>query len=442
MTAALEETRPREKLSRPEAAPAKRKRVVIIGGGFAGIAAARALRRCDAEVVLIDRRNHHIFQPLLYQVATAVLAPAEIAAPIRQIEERQQNLTVMLAEVTAVDLSSRSVDMSYPPSGSRRIAFDFLIIAAGMQPSYFGHDEFARYAPGLKNLRDAETIRTKILSAYELAEMTDDEGERSRLMTCVLVGGGPTGVELAASMAQMATVTLRGNFRRIDPAKTSIVLLEGGNRILPTFAESLSRKAARRLEKLGVKVLTGTRVEKVDEQGVIAGGKRIPSATVLWTAGVAASPVVRTLGVPTDRAGRLPVDASLKVQGVDGVFAVGDVTALSQDGRPLPGVAQVAIQQGRYVGQVISRQLKGGAPRRPFRYFDKGNMAVVGKNFAVLERGRIRMSGFVTWLVWVFIHVMFLPQLQNRLRVQRQWLWSYWTGQRSSRLISEAPRGQ
>jgi NADH:ubiquinone reductase (H+-translocating) len=442
MTAILEETRPREKLPRPEAGPAKRKRVVIIGGGFAGIAAARALRRCDAEVVLIDRRNHHIFQPLLYQVATAVLAPAEIAAPIRQIEERQQNLTVMLAEVMAVDLSSRSVDVSYPPSGSRRIAFDFLIIAAGMQSSYFGHDEFARYAPGLKNLRDAEMIRTKILNAYELAELADDESERSRLMTFVLVGGGPTGVELAASMAQMAAITLRGNFRRIDPAKTSIVLIEGGNRILPTFAESLSKKAARRLEKLGVKVLTGMKVDKVDEQGVIAGGQRIPSATVLWTAGVTASPVVKTLGVPTDRAGRLPVDPFLMVPGAIGVFAVGDVAVLSQGGRPLPGVAQVAIQQGRYLGQLISRQLRGKAPRRPFRYFDKGNMAVVGKNFAVLERGRIRLSGFVTWLIWVFIHVMFLPQLQNRLRVQRQWFWSYLTGQRGSRLISEAPRDQ
>jgi NADH dehydrogenase len=442
MTAVLEDTRSQETLSRPEAAPTNRKRVVIIGGGFAGIAAARALRRCDAEVVLIDRRNHHIFQPLLYQVATAVLAPAEIAATIRQIEQKQKNLTVMLAEVTAVDLKSRSVNVSYPTPGNHKIAFDFLIIAAGMQPSYFGHDEFARYAPGLKNLRDAEAIRTKILSAYELAELTDDENECTRLMTFVLVGGGATGVELAASMAQMATVTLRGNFRRIDPANTSIVLLEGGNRILPTFAESLSRKAARRLEKLGVDVLTGTKVEKVDEQGVIAGGKRIASATVLWTAGVTTSPVVKTLGVPTDRAGRLPVDPFLMVSGASGVFAVGDVAVLSQGGRPLPGVAQVAIQQGRYVGQVISKQLKGKAPRRPFRYFDKGNMAVVGKNFAVLERGWIRTSGFLTWLVWALIHVLFLPQLQNRLRVQRQWLWSYWTGQRSSRLISEAPRGQ
>jgi NADH dehydrogenase len=440
MAASLEETRPREKTPRSEPAPAKRKRVVIVGGGFAGTAAARALRRCDAEVVLVDRRNHHIFQPLLYQVATAVLAPAEIAAPIRQIEQEQTNLTVLMAEVTAVDLSSRSVDVSYATSGTHKIPFDFLIVAAGMQPSYFGHDEFARYAPGLKNLNDAETIRTKILSAYELAELTDDEAERSRLLTFVLVGGGATGVELAASMAQMATVTLRGNFRRVDPAKTSIVLIEGGNRILPSFAESLSRKAVRRLERLGVKVLTGTKVDKVDEQGVLAGGERIPSATVLWTAGVTASPVVKMLGVATDRAGRLPVDPFLMVPGANGVFAVGDVAALSEGGRPLPGVAQVAIQQGRYVGGVISQQLKARAPRHPFRYFDKGSMAVVGKNFAVLERGRIRMSGFSIWLVWVFIHIMFLPQLQNRLRVQRQWLWSYWTGQRSSRLISEAPR--
>jgi NADH dehydrogenase len=374
--------------------------------------------------------------------ATAVLAPAEIAAPIRQIEETQKNLTVMLAEVTAVDLNSRLVDVSYPASGTHKIAFDFLVVAAGMQSSYFGHDEFARYAPGLKNLRDAEAIRTRILSAYELAELTDDETERARLMTFVLVGGGATGVELAGSMAHLARVSLRGNFRRINSAQTSIVLLDGGDRVLPTFAESLSRKAARRLEKLGVKVMTGMKVEKVDEQGVIAGGQRIPSATVLWTAGVTASPVVKTLGVPTDRAGRLPVDPFLMVSGVNGVFAVGDVAALIEGKRPLPGVAQVAIQQGHYVGRVISQQLKGRVPRRPFRYFDKGNMAVVGKNFAVLERGRIRLTGFLTWLIWVFIHVMFLPQFQNRLRVQRQWLWSYLTGQRGSRLISEPPRDQ
>jgi len=440
MTAALQETSPRETLSRAEAAPTNGKRVVIIGGGFAGIAAARALRRSNAEVVLIDRRNHHIFQPLLYQVATATLSPADIAAPIRQLGEKQKNLRVMLEEVTSVDLKSRLVNVADPTSGRRQIAFDFLIVAAGMQSSYFGHDEFAKYAPGLKTLSDAETIRSKILRAYELAELADDEHERARLMTFVLVGGGPTGVELAASMAHMATVTLRRNFRRIDPAKSSIVLIEGGNRILPTFAESLSAKAAKRLDKLGVKVLTGRRVERVDEEGVVAGGVTIPSATVLWTAGVTASPVVKTLGGPTDRAGRIPVDPYLRVPGVSGVFAVGDVAALSQAGRPLPGVAQVATQQGRYAGQVVFDLLEGEAPQRPFRYFDKGTMAVVGRNFAVLQRGGIRTSGFVTWLLWVVVHVMFLPQLQNRLRVQRQWFWSYWTGQRGSRLINETRR--
>lgn len=440
MTAAIEENRSRQ--SPPEPTTQKRKRVVIIGGGFGGIAAARALRHSNAEVVLVDRRNHHIFQPLLYQVATAVLAPADIAAPIRQLGEKQKNLTVMLAEVTAIDLNSRLVNVSFPTTGSHKVTYDFLIVAAGMQPSYFGHDEFARYAPAIKNLRDAETIRAKILNAYELAELTDDESERARLMTFVLVGGGATGVELAGSLAHIAKVTLRRNYRHIDPANTSIVLIEGGNRILPTFAEQLSMKATRRLEKLGVKVLTGTKVEEVDDQGVAAGGTRIPSATVLWTAGVAVSPVVKTLGVPTDTAGRLPVDPFLALPGFADVYAVGDVAVLNQGGRRLPGVAQVAIQQGRYVGGLISRQLKGKAGQRPFRYFDKGNMAVVGKNFAVLERGGFRTGGFITWLVWVFVHVMFLPQLQNRLRVQRQWFWSYWTGQRSSRLISEPLRGQ
>jgi NADH:ubiquinone reductase (H+-translocating) len=416
------------------------KRVVIIGGGFAGIAAAHALKHADAEIVLIDRRNHHIFQPLLYQAATAVLAPSEIAAPIRQLAVKQRNLTVALAEVTGVDLNSRMVDASCPGVGTRKIPFDFLVVATGMRPSYFGHDEFAQYAPGLKNLNDAETIRTKILSAFERAEVTDDAGERARQMTFVLVGAGPTGVELAGSMAHMIAVTLRGNFRRINPAESTIVLLEGGSRVLPSFAETLSRKATKRLEKLGIKVMTGVKVEKVDEQGVIAGGKRIPSATVLWTAGVAASPIVKMLGAKTDRAGRVTVGPCLDVPDAPGAFVVGDTAAVMQDGRPVPGVAQAAIQQGGYVGRLISERLKGRQPRRPFRYFDKGNMAVIGKNFAILEAGRVRMSGFLTWLIWAFIHVGSLPQLQNRMRVETQWLWSYLTGQRSSRLISEAPR--
>jgi NADH dehydrogenase len=422
-----------------DASPAQRKRVVIIGGGFAGLAAARALRHADVEVVLIDRRNHHIFQPLLYQVATAVLSPAEIAAPIRQQEVKQKNLIVLLAEVTSIDVASRMIEASSPGAGARKIAFDYLVVATGMRPSYFGHDEFARYAPGLKSLSNAETIRAKILSAFELAATTEDEGERARQMTFVLVGAGPTGVELAASLAHMAKVTLRGNFRRIDPSNSTIILLDAGKRVLPTFVEPLSRRVTQRLTKLGVKVMTGVKVDTVDAQGVIAGGTRIPSATVLWTAGVAASPLPKMLGTKTDRAGRALVDSFLKVVNMTGVFVVGDAASVMQNERPVPGVAQAAIQEGRYVGWLIAKELKGRKVKRPFRYFDKGNMAVVGKNYAVLERGSLHTSGFLTWLVWAFVHVLSLPQLQNRLRVQRQWLWSYFTGQRSSRLIPEPP---
>src|SRR5262245_47209644 len=275
MTAMLVEIRRDQATAVVEAPRRERKRVVIIGGGFAGVAAAHALRHADAEVVLIDRRNHHIFQPLLYQVATAILAPAEIAAPIRQLEAKQRNVTVLLAEVTRVDVASRMIEASSPGVGVRRIPYDYLVVATGMRPSYFGHDEFARHAPGLKNLNDAETIRAKILGAFELAATTEDEGERARQMTFVLVGAGPSGVELAASLAQMVKVTLRGNFHRIDPSKSTIILLDAANRVLPTFAEALSRRVTRRLTKLGVKVMTGVKVETVDEQGVIAGGTRI-----------------------------------------------------------------------------------------------------------------------------------------------------------------------
>ena len=419
--------------------PSERKRVVIVGGGFAGLAAVHALRHADAEVFLIDRRNHHIFQPLLYQVTTAVLSPADIAAPIRQLEVKQQNLGVVLAEVTGVDAASRTIEASSSGVGVRKIAFDYLVVATGMRPSYFGHDEFARYAPALKSLGDAETIRAKILDAFEVAATTEDGDERARQMTFVLVGAGPTGVELAASLAQMVRVTLSGNFHRIDPSKSAIILLDAASRVLPTFAEPLSRRVSRRLEKLGVKVLTGIKVETVDEHGVIAGGMRIPSATVLWTAGVAASPVPKMLGGKTDRAGRAIVDPFLNVVDVPGVFVVGDAASVMQKEHAVPGVAQAAVQEGRYVGRLIADDLQGRKVKRPFRYFDKGNMAVVGKNYAVLERGWLHTSGFLTWLVWAFVHILSLPQLQNRLRVQRQWLWTYFTGQRSSRLIPEPP---
>lgn len=428
-----------EPMSAPDPARAERKRIVIIGAGFAGMAAAHALRKCDAEITLIDRRNHNIFQPLLYQVATAVLASAEIAAPIRKLTEDQKNLSVLWGEVKGVDLKTRCVEVDCNAVRLKRLKFDYLIIATGVQPSYFGHDEFARYAPTLKTITDAELIRTKLLTAYEMAEMTDDADEQARQMTFVLVGAGPTGVELAASIAQLATVTLRSNFRKIDPEKTSILLLEGGSRVLPSFAESLSRKVARRLERLGVKVMTGAMVEKVNEQGVTVAGKLIRSATVLWTAGVSASPIVKMVGVKTDRAGRACIGPFMEVPDQQGIFVVGDASSATQDGRPVPGVAQAAMQQGRYVGRLIASELKGKSQTRPFSYFDKGNMAVVGKNFAIMESGRLRMSGFLAWLAWAFIHIIALPHGQNRMRVRKQWLWSYFSGQRSSLLMSEGP---
>jgi NADH dehydrogenase len=436
----LSETWPEVKPAIVEVPRKDRKRVVIIGGGFAGVAAAHALRYADAEVLLIDRRNHYIFQPLLYQVATSVLSPADIAAPIRELEAKQPNLTVLLAEVTGVSLVDRTVAANSPGAGVRKIGFDFLVVATGMRPSYFGHDEFAQHAPGLKSLSDAETIRAKILGAFELAATTDDENERARQMTFVLVGAGPTGVELAASLAHLVKVTLRGNFRRIDPAKANIILLDAGKRVLPTYSEAVSRNVLKRLEKLGVKVMTDVKVENVDEQGVTAAGNRIPSATVLWTAGVAASPIPKMLGTKTDRAGRALVDPFLKIEDAPGVFVVGDAASLVQGEHPVPGLAQAATQEGRYVGQLIAKALNGEEVTRPFHYFDKGSMAVVGKNYAVLERGPLHTSGFLTWLVWAFVHILALPQLQNRLRVQRQWLWSYFTGERSTRLIPEAPR--
>jgi NADH dehydrogenase len=439
MSEVLEMTRERKNMPMAVAPQGKLKRVVIIGAGFAGMAAARALRRCAAEIVLIDRRNHHIFQPLLYQVATAVLAPSEIAAPIRQLTEKQRNLSVMWAEVRSVNLGARNIEVDWHGVHLKKIPFDYLVVATGVQPSYFGQDEFARYAPTLKTITDAELIRTKLLSAYEMAEMTDDVDERARQMTFVLVGAGPTGVELAASMAQLASVTLRSDFRKIDPTKTSILLIEGGSRVLPSYAKSLSEKAAKRLDRLGVKVITGAIVEKVNEQGVTVAGKLIKSATVLWTAGVAPSPIVRMSGVQTDRAGRACVGPFMNVPDNQGIFAVGDTASFIQDGRPVPGVAQAAIQQGRYVGRFIASELKGTSPSRQFRYLDKGSMAVIGKNFAIMEKGRIRMSGFLAWLVWAAVHLISLPQRHNRMRVRTQWLWSYFTGQRSSRLMSEGP---
>jgi NADH dehydrogenase len=419
-------------------------RVVIVGGGFAGVAAARALRGCAVDVLVVDRRNHHIFQPLLYQVATAVLAPADIAAPLRQLAEEQENLSVMLGEVGAVDRAARTIAVTPAGLAQRLVPFDYLVVATGVRASYFGHDEFAAHASSLKTLADAEAIRARILSAYERAEQADSVVDRLRAMTFVLVGAGPTGVELAASLAQMARRTLRGNFRRIDPGLTRIILVEAGPRALASFDESLARDTVARLESLGVEVRTGCRVDAIDANGVVAGGERLEAATVLWTAGVQASELVAVLQTKADRAGRASVAPGLHLPEDDHVFVVGDAASVIQDGHPVPGVAQAAIQQGRHAGRAIAARIRdAGAAIPPFRYSDRGNMAVVGQNFAVLQRGRLRTSGFATWFLWALLHVAFLPQLQNRLRVQLQWLWTYVSGQRSSRLIPEtrpAPR--
>jgi len=417
--------------------PRVRPRVVIAGGGFAGLAAARELRFCDVDVMVIDRRNHHVFQPLLYQVATAVLAPSDVAAPLRQLAQRQRNVSLVLGEVTGIDRDERCVEVVSEGIGRQRIGYDFLVIAVGVAPSYFGHDEFRAHAPCLKNLADAELVRSRILGAYERAELCNDIIERDRSMTFVLVGAGPTGVELAASIVQMARVTLRANFRRIDPAHTRIVLLEGAPRILGSFSESLAAEAEAHLRSLGVEVRTKAMVTAVDEKGVVVGGERIETRTVLWTAGVQAPRLTRVLGTPTDKAGRLCVNPDLTLAADSAIYAVGDVASMIDRGRAVPGIAQAAVQQGRHAGRSIAARIKSMAPPEPFRYADRGTMAVVGKNFALLQKGDFGTSGFTTWWLWALIHIAYLPQLQNRLRVQVQWLVSYFTGQRGSRLIDE-----
>jgi NADH:ubiquinone reductase (H+-translocating) len=411
--------------------------VIIVGAGFGGLAAARALKDAPVRVLLLDRTNHHVFQPLLYQVATAMLAPSEIASPIREVLRKQRNATVALLEVTHVDADRRQVFFSYLDGEERSLPYDYLILATGVQQSYFGHDEFAPFAPGLKSLNDAEAIRAKLLKAFEIAEIEVDPAQHRDLLTFVLVGAGPTGVEMAGAIADMVRGMLKSDFRRIDPRSARIILIEGGARILPAFSERLSRKAHARLTRMGVEIRTNARVEHVDAEGVIVGGERIASRTVLWTAGVTPSPAAQWLKADADRAGRVRVLPDLSVSGRPEIFVVGDTASLDQDGTPLPGVAQVAMQQGRYVGRSIARRVTGQAPPQPFRYFDKGNIAVIGRNFAILESGRLRLSGFVAWLAWAAIHIAFLPQAGNRLMVFTQWAWSYVTKQGGARLILE-----
>ena len=410
-------------------------RVVIVGGGFGGLAAAKALKNAPASVVLIDRANHHLFQPLLYQVATSVLAPGQIGSPIRGILGKQRNTAVILGEVAGVDKDEKRIWVNVTDRRCVPVPYDFLILATGVTHSYFGHNEFAEFAPGLKNLADAVAIRNKILQAFEQAEAEEDPVRHRDLLTFVLVGAGPTGVEMSAAIANLVHNTLKSEFRRINPESARIILLDMAPRVLGSFSETISHAAKERLEKLGVEVRLGHGVDQIDGDGVIVAGERIFSKTVIWTAGVAPSPAGKWLNVGTDRAGRVRVQPDLSVPDHPEIFVVGDTASLDQDGRPLPGVAQVAMQQGRYAGRLICRRITGHPDPPPFRYFDKGNMAVVGKGFAVLQTGKVHMSGFPAWLAWAGVHLQFLAQSSLRVSVFVQWVWTYLTGQRGSRLI-------
>jgi NADH dehydrogenase len=416
--------------------------VVIVGGGFGGLATARALRHAPVRVTVIDRSNHHLFQPLLYQVATATLAPDDIAAPIRHLLRRQRNVTVAMAEVTGVDAANRCVLVNYLGRPDVPFAYDYLILATGAAHSYFGHHEFAPFAPGIKSLADAVSVRTKVLKAFETAEIEEDPAKHQDLLTFVLVGGGPTGVEMAGALAELRRYTLKSDFRRIDPQQARIILAEASPRLLGTFPEKLARKAQARLERVGVEVRTGQPVKEIDEAHVVIGDERIPCRTIIWTAGVTPSPAGTWLNAPTDKAGRVRVQPDCSVPGHPEVFVIGDTASLEQDGKPLPGVAQVAMQQGRFVGKVITKRETGRAAPPPFRYVDKGNMAVIGRGFAILNAGAVTLRGFPAWLVWAFIHIAFLPAPGNRRRVWTQWLWSYCTRQQSSQLIVEPRESQ
>ena len=409
--------------------------VVIVGGGFGGLAAAKGLNRSPVNVLLIDRSNHHVFQPLLYQVATSVLAPGQIASPIRSLLAEQGNTSVMLGNVTGVDAVSKQVMVDADDKAGMRISYDYLILATGAGHSYFGHDEFAAFAPGLKSLSDAESLRNHILEVFEKAEIEDDEDRRQALMTFVMVGAGPTGVEMASAIAVMAHTTFRKDFRRIDPKSSHIVLADMGSRPLATFSEKLSESARQRLVSLGVDIRLGKAVQTIDEDGVVIGDERVRAKTVIWTAGVAPSPAGKWLGCGVDRAGRVRIQPDLTVPEHPEIFVIGDTASLDQDGRPLPGVAQVAMQQGRYAAKSIFRAVIGHPPLPPFRYFDKGNLAVVGKNFAVLQSAGVQLSGFIAWLVWGLIHIQFLAETSLRFSVFLQWVWTYMSGKRGARLI-------
>ncbi len=410
-------------------------RIIIVGGGFGGLAAAKALRKTPAEVILIDRANHHLFQPLLYQVATAVLTPSQIATPIRSILRNHKNVTVIMGEVTGVDKERKQVLVSDADRQAVPVAYDYLILASGATHSYFGHNEFEEFAPGMKSVADAVASRNRILQAFEQAEAEEDPIRHRDLLTFILIGAGPTGVEMAGALAVLVRSSLKSEFRRINPASARIMLVDMAPRVLPAFSEDLSEAAKRRLEKLGVEVRLGHSVDRIDADGIVVAGERIPSKTVIWTAGVAPSPAGKWLKVETDRAGRVRVQNDATVPGHPEIFVVGDTASFEEKGKPLAGVAQVAMQQGRYAGKVLHARITGRTPPGPFSYFDKGTMAVVGKGFAVLQSHKVRVSGFGAWLAWAAVHLQFLATSSLRLTVFLQWVWTYFTGQRGSRLI-------
>ncbi|MCC6994922.1 MAG: NAD(P)/FAD-dependent oxidoreductase [Deltaproteobacteria bacterium] len=417
------------------------KHVVIIGGGFGGLWAARALKRARCRITLIDRRNHHLFQPLLYQVATATLDPSDIAAPIRSITRRQHNLSVLLAEVTAVDVGAKRISLS----DGGELAYDYLVVATGATHSYFGKDHWARHAPGLKSLEDALDMRRRVLLAYEAAEAEPDPERRRAWLTFAIIGAGPTGVELAGALAEISRYSLRHDFRRIDPGEARVILIEGQPRVLPVFPEAQSEKARRQLVKIGVEVRTKVMVTDIDADGVTlaeAGREeRLAARTVLWAAGVAASPLGKTLGAPLDRAGRVKVDPGLNLPGRDDVFVIGDLVSLSIDGSPVPGVSPAAMQAGTHVALSIRRALDGrGDAVHKFRYWNKGTFATIGRGAAVGDlMGRMQLSGFPAWLAWLGIHLFFLVGFRARLFVLFSWAYSYLSHRRGVRLITGLP---
>jgi NADH:ubiquinone reductase (H+-translocating) len=408
-------------------------RVVIIGAGFGGLAAARTLRSVPVEITLIDRRNFHLFQPLLYQVATAALSPGDIAWPLRSIFASQKNVRVVMMEVNSIDPASKTVADSVTT-----LSYDYLVVATGATHAYFGHSDWARFAPGLKTTDDARALRERLLFACELAERSDDDDVRRRCLTTVIIGGGATGVEMAGAVAELSHRTLKGEFRRIDPGKMRIVLVEAGPRLLPAFPERLSERCKRSLIEMGVEVKTGSSVTECTERGVSLGSERIDAATVVWAAGVEASKAAQWLDVEHDRSKRIIVRSDLSVPPHENIFAIGDTSAAQSGGRPVPGLAPAAKQMGRYVGRLIAARVCNGANPPAFSYKHQGDLAVIGRKSAVVAMGKLRLSGFAAWMFWSLVHILFLIGFRSKIVVAFDWLWSFVTRQRSARLISDA----